>query len=130
LPKNEVESYLILFAKESNILFTFLQVMGLFSRSQPFPPIIGGIFSVTYPCPARGRDSAFSACGGTAAFLHRKVMKRTAASRQSLQKSAITLVLLGMLCKRFAAPSSKLKERIKLIKVTYRKITYGVPNRI
>jgi hypothetical protein len=40
-------------------------------------------------------------------FPHRYVTKRTAASRQSLQKSPITLVLVGMPCKQFDALSSK-----------------------
>ena len=58
-----IEAPFIYLTKESNILFTFLRVMGLFFRSEP----PGLVFSMTYPCPARGRDSAFSACGGAAA---------------------------------------------------------------
>ena len=49
-------------SRESNILFTFLRVMGLFFRSEP----PGLVFSVTYPWGSFA-PSAFSACGGAAA---------------------------------------------------------------
>jgi len=48
--------------EEGTILFTFLRVMGLFSRSEP-PSLV---FSVTYPWGILA-PSAFSACGGAAA---------------------------------------------------------------